>query len=476
MADGHPHSPAEATTARVSERVGRSIGNDSSPVTLTTPITTSTWSNWAGQQHCSPQMIVRPRGEGELTEAIGRASEAGYGVRAFGSGHSFTDLCLTDGCHVDLSGMAGLLDADRSSGLVRVQAGIPLYRLTAALHEHGLALENQGDIDRQTLAGALATATHGTGARFRNLSANVVGCRIALADGTIRELTAETEPELLRAARVSLGALGVITEVTLKTVPAFRIHRVEQPRSVDEVLDQFDELVAAHDHYELYAFPYTRRCLSIASDRTDAPPAPLPAWRAWLVDDLLTNRALSAFSRAGRRCPQHAAPISRAMTKLLSRDERTDHSHRMYAAQRRVRFTEMEYAIPRAHAGEALQAVLALIERERIGVTFPIELRTTAGDDALLSTAEGRDTAYIAVHQFQRMPYEPYFRAVEAIMDGFGGRPHWGKRHFQTAETLAPRYTGWDAFQAARAELDPAGLFTNDSIRRTLGPPPGAGA
>ncbi len=433
---------------------------------------TQTWSNWAGQQHCTPATVARPRSEAELQWSIERAAADGEVIRAIGSGHSFTDACVTDGCHVDLCHMRQLLDADPVTGLVRVQAGIRLHELTEALHERGLALENQGDIDQQTLAGALATATHGTGEAFRNLSSGVVGCRIALADGTVRELTAERDPDLLRAARVSVGALGVITELTLQTVPSFRLRKLEEPRPLRETLDAFDELAAAHDHYELYAFPYSQTCLSFASDRTDEPPAPLPAWRKWLVDDLVANRGLEAFSRAGRRFPSRAPQISRTMTRMLSRDVRVDHSHRVFASERRVRFTEMEYAIPRADVREALEAVLALIERDRIGVTFPIEVRTTAPDDAFLSTAFERPTAYIAVHQFSGMPYEPYFRAVESIMDGFGGRPHWGKRHFQTAETLAPRYPAWEQFQAARAELDPTGRFTNDYVRRCLGPPP----
>ncbi|MDO9354171.1 MAG: D-arabinono-1,4-lactone oxidase [Solirubrobacteraceae bacterium] len=439
---------------------------------MSRPTTTHTWSNWAGQQRCSPAVVEDPRTESQVVDAIGRAAEAGHVVRAVGSGHSFTDTCLTDDCHIRLGGLSGLLDADRATGLVRVGAGMRLHDLTRALHTHGLALENQGDIDQQTVAGALATGTHGTGREFRNLSAAVVGCRIALADGTVRDLTAESTPDLLRAARVSIGALGVITEFTLRAVPAFRLRKVEEPRPLVETLDAFDDLSAAHDHFELYAFPYAKTCLSFASDRTDEPPAPLPAWRKWLVDDLVANRGLELFSRAGRSFPGQAPRISRTMTRVLSRDVRVDHSHLVFSSERRVRFTEMEYAIPRAHAATALRAVLAMIESDGVGVTFPIELRTTAPDDAFLSTASGRDTAYIAVHQFQGMPYEAYFRAVEAIMDGFGGRPHWGKRHFQTAETLAPRYPEWDRFAAARAELDPAGRFTNDYVRRTLGPPP----
>ncbi len=293
------------------------------------------------------------------------------------------------------------------------------------------------------------------------------------ADGTVRELSPETNPDLLRAARVSIGALGILTEITLQVVPAFRLHKVEEPRPLEEVLRSFLERAETHDHYECYVFPYAERALTIASTRAQEPAAPPSRLRAWLVDDLVANRGLEAFSRAGRRWPGQAPRIARTMVRLLSRDERRDHSHRIYASERRVRFTEMEYAIPRESVEEAVREVLQMIERDRIGVTFPIEVRTTAPDDALLSTAYGRETAYVAVHQFIGMPYEPYFRAVEAIMDRHGGRPHWGKRHFQTAERLAPRYPEWDRFQQARAELDPLGHFTNDYVARVLGPAPG---
>lgn len=439
-------------------------------------MTSTTWTNWAGQQHCTPARVLVPRSEDELAEQLVAAASEGLTIRAVGSSHSFTDACVTDGAQVDLRHLSGLTAVDPERHEVRVGAGMPLHQLTEALHAHGLALENQGDIDRQTIAGATATATHGTGNGFRNLSSGIVGARLMLADGTVRELSAEHDPELLRAARVSIGALGILTELTLRVVPAFRLRKVEEPRPLEEVLRTFTEQAAAHDHYECYVFPYARRALTITSTRTQEPAAPTSPLRAWLVDDLLANRGLSAFSRAGRRWPTQAPRISRTMVKLLSRDERLDHSHRIYASERRVRFTEMEYALPRKAVEEAVRDVLQLIERDRIGVTFPIEVRTTAPDDAPLSTAYGRETAYVAVHQFIGMPYEPYFRAVEAIMDRYGGRPHWGKRHFQTAATLAPRYPEWERFQAARAELDPAGHFTNDYVARVLGPAPGAGA
>ncbi|MFE1950019.1 D-arabinono-1,4-lactone oxidase [Streptomyces sp. NPDC059524] len=428
------------------------------------------WSNWARQQTCAPTRIERPANEEQLSEAVARAAREGLPVRPVGSGHSFTETCLTDGVLVDQSGMQRVLDVDPRTGLVKVEAGIKLHRLAAELHRHGLALENQGDIDKQSLAGALATATHGTGERFRNMSANVVGCRLVTATGEVVEIDEERDPDAWRAARVSVGALGVISQYTLRCVPAFRIHRIDELRPAAEVLGDLDALVAAHDHFEVMALPHTDKVLTYASRRTDRPATPPGRIAAWWNDDAVSNAGLGAACGLGRLLPGAVPGIARTMSGLIGRYEQLDDSHRVFAHERRVRFTEMEYAIPRAHAVEALERVRALIADRRLPVLFPVELRFTAPDDAFLSTAHGRDTAYVAVHQIARAEYEAFFRAVEAIMDEYEGRPHWGKRHFQTAATLAPRYPGWRDFQAVRARLDPEGVFTNDYVRRVLGP------
>jgi L-gulonolactone oxidase len=327
-------------------------------------------------------------------------------------------------------------------------------------------MENQGDVDPQTLAGAISTATHGTGARFGNLSSQVVGIR--LADGT-GELHDITDGDELRAARVSLGALGAIAAVTLRCVPAFTIHRLDRPRPLDDVLPRLDEQFDSHDHWEAFVMPYTRRALALTSERTDRAPEPPGRAAAFLHDVVLENAVLGLFCRTGRAFPRLIPSLNRTLARLMSGSEHLDASNRVYANTRLVRFTEMEYAIPREHAAEALERVLALIERRRLPIGFPIELRVTAPDDALLSTAHGRATAYIAVHQYVGMEFETYFRAVEAVMDEYGGRPHWGKRHYQTAATLRPRYPEWDRFAELRERFDPERRFENDYTRRVLG-------
>ena len=419
------------------------------------------WTNWAREQRCAPERVERPRSEEELVRVVAGAPR----VKVAGSGHSFTDIACTDGVMVDLSGMNRLLDVEGED--VTVEAGITLHDLGEQLAARGLAMENQGDVDPQTLAGAICTATHGTGGHFRNLSSQVVGVRLVTGGGEVLDIR---EGDELRAARVSLGALGAISAVTLRCVPAFTIERIDEPRPLDEVLPRLDELVDSHDHWEAFTLPYTRTALTLSSMRTDREPRPRAPTRAFLRDVLVENAALDAACRLGRRFPSTIPPVNRRFAALMSRAEHLDASHRVYANTRLVRFTEMEYGIPRENAAEALEQVLALIERRRLRVGFPIELRVVAPDDALLSTAYGRATAYIAVHQYHGMEFETYFRAVEAIMDDFGGRPHWGKRHYQSAATLAPRYPEWERFHEVRRRLDPEGRFENDHTRRVLGP------
>jgi len=398
---------------------------------------------------------------------VRRAAGEGLRIRVSASGHSFTDIACTDEVMLRMDALDRILSVDGT--LVEVEAGITLHRLGAELAQRGLAMENQGDIDRQQLAGALATATHGTGATFPNLSAQVAALRLVTADGEVRALTPEADPEAFRAARVSLGALGVITGVTLRCVPLFTLQRLDLPRGLDETLAALDDLVAANDHFEFYGFPYTGRVMTRESERSQRDTEPTEAWKRWLNDVVAENAIPSAIFWAGRAAPRIIPALNRRIVPLMQPSRVVDHAYRVYASRRNIKFTEMEYGIPRAAGAEAIRRVVDLIERRRLPVSMPYEVRFTKGDDALLSTAAARDTCYIAVHQYRGMDFDSYFRGVERIMDDYDGRPHWGKRHFQTAATLAPRYPEWDTFQAVRARLDPDGVFTNDYVERVLG-------
>jgi FAD-linked oxidoreductase len=417
--------------------------------------------NWAGDQIWAPEVVEEPRSESELIEAVGRAGK----LRVIGSGHSFTDIALTDGVQVSLRRMDRVLDSD-SAGLVRVEGGIRLRELGVELARRGLAMENLGDVDAQTLAGALATGTHGTGVGFRNLPSQVEGMRLVTADGSVLDVR---DGDDLRAARISLGALGVVTEVTLRCQPLYTLRRTDERRPLDETLEQLQELALARERFEFFAFPHSRWALWRTTERTSDPPRPPGAAERFVQDVLFENGAFGALCRLGRALPGLVPAIDRLMGRLASGGERVDRSHRIYANPRLVHFTEMEYAIPREHGAEAVRRVFDLVARRRLPVLFPLEVRFGAPDDAFLSASAGRSSCYVAVHVYRGMEFETYFRGVEAIMREYGGRPHWGKRHYRSAAELAPLYPDWDRFRAVRDRLDPRRVFANDYTERVLG-------
>jgi L-gulonolactone oxidase len=428
------------------------------------------WSNWAGDQQCAPRAFERPASTAEIGTVLERAAAAGERVRVAGSGHSFTDAACTDGRLLSLERMDRVLDVDRASGLVRVEGGITINALSATLAQHGLAFENLGDIDVQSIAGAISTATHGTGARLRNISAQVESVELVLADGSTLVCAAgDEDPTNYLAARVGVGSLGVIAAVTLRAVPAFTLRGVDKPAPLSETLDRLEQLGEENDHFEFFVFPHADMALTRTNNRVDEPPRERSRAREYAEDVLLTNHAFHAFCRVGRAFPRWIPQLNRTVTRLAGSSTRVDRSDRIFASPRLVRFTEMEYALPREHTAEAVRRVMELVPSRGFEVPFPIEVRLVAEDDALLSPVHGRPSGYVAVHMFQGMEWEPYFRAVEAIMDDYEGRPHWGKRHFQTAETLRPRYPHWDDWQAVRARLDPEGRFSNAYSDRVLG-------
>src|SRR3954468_13255750 len=421
-----------------------------------------TWSNWSGAQNCTPRQELHPASEAEIAEIVRRGDGT---IRVAGTGHSFPDIGLPDGVLMHLDGMASVT---RVEGHVpHVQAGMTLHALGPALAPRGLALENQGDIDAQTVAGALATGTHGTGERYRNLSANVVGMRLVDGRGNVVELT---DPEDLRAARVSIGALGVVTEVAIRCVPLFGLKRVDERRPLAEVLGRLDELVAANDHLEFFAFPHADTVILRRSERIAPDVRATPHWRSFLEGQLLENGVLGLACRTVRRAPKQIPRINRTLMRLAQGAERTDVAHRVYASRRIVRFNEMEYAMPREHGPVMAAEALSQVAAQRLPVGFPFEVRFVAGDDAHLSPAHGRDTCYLAVHQYRGMDQQPLFDLIEPLCTAVDGRPHWGKQHTQTAATLKPRYPQWDAFARVRDRLDPDRRFANVAIERILGP------
>ncbi|SHL14003.1 FAD-linked oxidoreductase [Pseudonocardia thermophila] len=427
------------------------------------------WRNWAGAQRTDPVRAVVARGAGEVADAVQAAARDGLRVKAIGSGHSFSAIGVADGVAVVVSGDPRDARIDSATGLVTVPAGITLRRLNRLLWEHGLALPNLGDIQEQTIAGALATGTHGTGAAEQCIAAQVRALDIVLADGSLVHCSPTEEPELFSAARVGLGALGILVNVTLQAVPAFRLHAVEQVLPLDEVLAELDAYVDGNDHFEFYWFPHTDVAATKRNNRTEAT-APRRGRLAALVgDELLGNVGFGLTCRIGEALPSLVPRINRFVAPRMSAGEYVDRSYEVFCSPRRVRFVEMEYAVPRAAVHEAIAGLRGAAERHARAVTFPVEVRFLGADDIPLSTASGRDTVYIAVHVHRGQPHEAYFGAVESVMTALHGRPHWGKLHTRTAAQLRTVYPGFDDFVALRDRLDPERRFTNPYLERVLG-------
>ncbi|MFK8024838.1 MAG: D-arabinono-1,4-lactone oxidase [Ilumatobacter sp.] len=430
-------------------------------------------SNWAGNQRCVPVAVHQPTTTEDVAGIVARAAEAGERVKVIGGGHSFTDAAMTDGHLISLDGMTRVIDVGGPDGHdITVQAGIRLRDLNDLLAHGGLALPNLGDIDRQSIAGAIATATHGTGAGLGNIATNVVGLELVTGDGSIRRADEDNEPELLRVARVGLGALGIVTQVTLRCVPAFRLHAVETIEKYDDVLGDFEAVMHGTDHVEFYWMPGARRVQVKRNTRTDAEirrPSKLEHVRdKWVAENL----AFGALCKIGRRSPAMARKVGSIVSGGASERDLVDRSDRVFCSPRHVRFLEMEYGIPFDAVPEALDRVRSLISTLPFPPLFPIEVRASAADDIPLSTGFGRASGWIAVHQYVGAPYEAYFQGVEAIMNDYAGRPHWGKMHFQSARNLEHRYPAWQAFQRMRHDLDPTGTFANAYLSRVLDPLP----
>jgi len=426
-------------------------------------------TNWAGNQRCLPTRVHQPRFTDEVATIVHTAAAEGERVKVIGGAHSFTDTAMTDGHLLSLDAMNHVLVVDGTD--VTVQAGIRLRDLNERLAEVGLALPNLGDINVQSIAGAASTATHGTGVDLPNLAANIVGLEIVTGDGTVLRADERHEPELLRVARVGLGALGIVTEVTLRCVPTFNLRAVETVEVLADVLGDFDAVMRSADHAEFFLMPGARRCHVKRNHRTDEPARP-QSTASYVRDKWIgENLAFGTVCRVGRRFPSLAPKVAKLVMSAASERDLVDRSDRVFSSPRHVRFLEMEYGVPLDAVPEALGRVVDLVSRLPFKPMFPIEVRASKGDDIPLSTANGRDSGWIAVHQYVGVPYEGYFQGVEQIMNDYGGRPHWGKMHFQSAATLAPRYPEWDTFQSWRGKLDPAGTFRNTYLDRVIGAP-----
>ncbi|MFF0063912.1 D-arabinono-1,4-lactone oxidase [Streptomyces sp. NPDC005279] len=429
----------------------------------------STWRNWAGNVTARPVREVSPASTRELADAVRQAAEDGLRVKAVGTGHSFTAAAATDGVLIRPDLLTGIREIDRTAMTVTVEAGTPLKRLNAALAREGLSLTNMGDIMDQTVAGATSTGTHGTGRESASIAAQIKALELVTADGSLLTCSEKENPEIFAAARIGLGALGVIAAITFAVEPVFLLTAREEPMAFDRVTAEFDALFAENEHFEFYWFPHTGNCNTKRNNRSAGPAAPPGQISGWIEDELLSNGVFQLACSLGRAVPVTIPAIAKISSRALSARTYTDIPYKVFTSPRRVRFVEMEYALPREAAVGALREVKAMIERSPLRVSFPVEVRTAPADDIALSTASGRETAYIAVHLYRGTPYQSYFTAVERIMTSYGGRPHWGKVHTRDAEYFAGVYPRFGEFTALRDRLDPERLFGNDYLRRVLG-------
>ena len=426
---------------------------------------TKRWSNWSGSVQGRPQQIASPRSIEELVQAVGVAGREGRHVRVVGSGHSFTPLVQIDDILMSLDGLQGIETVDAEHNTVTVLGGTRLKLLGDLLLERELAQENLGDIDVQSIAGAISTGTHGTGIGFGTLSTQVAGLTLVTANGELLECSPEQHPDIFKAAQVSLGTLGVIARVKLRVVPAKRLRFQSRRERVEDCIANLGRYKQENSHFEFFWLPYTQWAQAKFINETDAAPTGSTLWGKF-NKVVLENGVYWLLSECCRLIPRLSKPISKFSAQAIGSVEEVDYSHRLFATMRVVRFQEMEYNIPAEHFPQVLAEIQACIEQHQFAVHFPIECRFVHSDDIWLSPAHQRESAYVAVHMYRGMAYQEYFRQVEAIFRRYQGRPHWGKMHTRTAEELAGLYPHWQDFRRVRAALDPQGLFLNDYLRR----------
>ncbi|HEY5224668.1 MAG TPA: D-arabinono-1,4-lactone oxidase [Microbacteriaceae bacterium] len=429
------------------------------------------WRNWSRTERVKPVRIERPSTVDAVQRAVAAAGEQGLTIKPVGAGHSFTGIAVAPGVQLDLDDLSGIVSVDRALARVTLAAGTRLFAVPRLLEPFGLALENMGDIDRQSIAGATSTGTHGTGGGFGGLATQIVALTLVTGNGELLHISETENAGLLPAARLGLGALGVLVDLTIQCVAAFVLHALERPEPLGAAIDSYLQRSAEEDHFEFYWFPHTDTALTKTNTRlpADAQRHPLGRVGRFMDDEFLANGVYRGVCRAGTMVPGIIPPFNRAAQRMTGNREFTDASPSVFVTNRTVRFREMEYALPRNAVPEALTELRALITARGWRISFPVEVRSATADDNWLSTAYGRDTGYVAVHRYFREDPTEYFRAVEAIMTAHEGRPHWGKIHTRDAESLRELYPRFDDFLAVRDKLDPDRVFTNPYLRMVLG-------
>ncbi|MEM1114266.1 MAG: D-arabinono-1,4-lactone oxidase [Pseudomonadota bacterium] len=418
------------------------------------------WRNWSGSQQCVPDARVAPASLAELQQLVADASGV---IRPVGAGHSFSALVPTDGTIVSLARMSGLISHDPDSLKATIWAGSRLGQLGQPLENAGQALINMPDIDEQALGGCLATATHGTGTGIGCMSTFVTELQLVDARGDLVTCSADENPELFQAARVSLGALGIITQVTLQNQAPYRMRRETRWMAFDDIIDIAECEADAHRNFEFYYVPFTGMGFTDAHDLTDEP--------IGSTEKLDGNEGVYDLKMARdylENWPKLRELVLGSYMRTLSDEVTIENSWKNYASERNVRFNEMEYHLPREHGMQALREIRDVLESQHNEVFFPIEVRWIQGDDIWLSPFQGRDSVSIAVHRYFDEDFSPYFKTIEPIFRKYNGRPHWGKLNTLTGQDCRALYPHWDEFAAVQREMDPEGQFLNQYLRDLL--------
>jgi FAD-linked oxidoreductase len=423
------------------------------------------WSNWSGGVKCRPKTVVAPANEIDLACAIRSADGP---VRVPGSGHSFTPLCASDGLLLDLAAFNGVKSISLDPPSATILAGTPLWVIGPALYVKGLALNNMGDIDRQTLGGVVSTGTHGTGCTLGSISSDVAGFRILLANGDVLNCSAVEHAEIFLAGRVALGMLGAMTEITMSVRPRYRLVEDDFVLSSEELFAKLDELVAKNRHFEFFWFPYSDVAVCKALNETEKPaPKPCSAEELRRRGERTDggSRVFAGINEVLPLMPFFLKPAHGLFSRFMPTPAKARWSHETFPSPRPIRFNEMEYSVPIDRGADCVREIVAEIRRKRINTGFPIEFRTVAADDIWLSPFYRRDSATIAVHQYYKVDTGPLFGACEAIFRSYEGRPHWGKRHTRSQVELVQLYPTFERFCSLRRELDPKGKFLNPYLR-----------
>ena len=425
---------------------------------------TERWSNWSGSVKSMPRQVAKPGNIDQLARLVRDYGRDGRHVRVVGAGHSFTPLVQSDDVLMSLDEMQGIESVDTTASRATVLGGTRLKKLGGTLFEHGVAQENLGDIDVQSISGAISTGTHGTGVRFGTLSTQVEGFTLVTASGEVLECSPESNPDIFKAAQVSLGTLGIIAKVTLRVVPAKRLHYQGNRKKLGDCLANLEQYKQENSHFEFFWFPYTDGVQAKFLNETTDPASKSSLWGDF-NKIVLENGVYWVLSESCRLIPRLCKTVCRISSRSIANIDEIDYSYRVFTTPRLVRFQEMEYNIPAEHLSSVVNEIRECIEKYQFRVHFPVECRFVQADDIWLSPAYQRDSAYVAVHMYRGMPYRSYFQHIEEIFKRYQGRPHWGKMHTRTAAELSALYPRWYDFQRIRATLDPQGMFLNDYLR-----------